>query len=50
MSYYHIIIQQERRTVRQTPMGEDRSRLALGISTAVPTGNTISGPMTPRSA
>jgi len=42
---YHIIIQQERRTPRQTPMGEDRSRLALGISTAVPTGNTIQGPM-----
>lgn len=42
---YHIIIQQERRTPRQTPMGEDRSRLALGISTAVPTGNTINDPM-----
>lgn len=38
---YHIIIQQERRAPRQTEFGEDRSRLAIGISTAVPTGNTV---------
>lgn len=41
----HIIIAAERRTPSQTPLGEDRSRLALGISTAVPTGNTIATPM-----
>lgn len=42
---FHIQLAEERRTVRQTPMGEDRSRLAIPISTAVPTGNTISGPI-----
>ncbi len=41
----HIIIAAERRTPRQTPLGEDRSRLALGIAPVVPTGNTISTPM-----
>lgn len=42
---FHIIIQQERRTPRVTEFGEDRSRLALQISTSVPTGNTVDTPM-----
>ena len=29
---FHIVIQQERRTPRQTQLGEDRSRLAFDIS------------------
>lgn len=41
----HIIIAAERRVPRQTPLGEDRSRLALGIAPVVPTGNTIATPM-----
>ena len=41
----HIIIQQERRTPVATELGEDRSRLAHAISTSVPTGKTIEGPM-----
>ena len=40
----HIIIAAERRTPRQTPMGEDRSRLAIPISRAVPTENTVDTP------
>lgn len=31
MSAHHIIIQTERRTPQQTPLGEDRSRLAHDI-------------------
>lgn len=42
---FHIIIQQERRVPLITEHGEDRSRLAHAISAAVPTGNTIQGPM-----
>lgn len=32
MSYYHIIIAQERRTPIVTDLGEDRSRLAIQIT------------------
>ena len=42
---FHIIIQQERRVALITEHGEDRSRLAHAISAAVPTGNTIQGPI-----
>lgn len=45
MSYYHIIIATERRVPVATEHGEDRSRLAHNISSAVATGNTVQGPM-----
>jgi len=38
---FHIIIQQERRTITATEFGEDRSRLAQAISQSLPTGNII---------
>lgn len=37
MTYFHIIIQQERRT--------EPERMAIPIGTSVPTGKTIEGPM-----
>ena len=37
MSNYHSIIQQERRTPVVTEMGEDRSRLAILITSTFPT-------------